>query len=331
MTDATQPIKPMAMTKAHLRNRLRPKAVHLLNKADKKLYRISAKHGRAHLLYRAEARLYAWLCRQAWFQSRYQANEVQQIQRFLAATAILQINPTLDAKQVIQQALLGNYLRWRWRQRFTQMPSALIASLFTVQGQEFLDAALQPKKGVVLTFAHSYTVYLVRYWLLASRPEPEFTILQASDAAQRMGMPFSPAASHSIHVRQLRQAKECLQQNGIVSIAADGLDGRKTLVLPLYQYPYPFRTAFARLAMSAGAVVLPVSARLDQRGYVVLIFHPPLQQGNDQEPYQQRVEQLVRQYAAFLHTEWAASPGNIPSRFMERYLLGAPHLDKADE
>ncbi len=327
MTDSTQGSTTGVLAEAKVHSRFGPKAAKLLNKVDRKLYQISARQGRAHLLYLVEARLYAWLCRQAWFQSRYQAHEVRQIQRFLDETAILKLNPALNAKQVIQQALLGNYLRWRWRQRFNSAQSP-ITTLFTVQGQEILEAAVQQKKGVILTFAHSYAVYLVRHWLLASRQEPEVTILNASNAAHSMGVPFSPATSHLIHTRQLYQAKECLQRNGIVSIAADGLDGHKTLVLPLYQYPYPFRTTFARLALRTGAVVLPVSARLDLHGRVGLIFHSALHPGADEEPRQQRMEQLIKQYAAFLHAEWAASPGNIPSRFMERHLLGLPQLDE---
>ena len=92
------------------------------------------------------------------------------------------------------------------------------------------------------------------------------------------------------------------------------------LLLPFLQRLRPFRTSFAELALLTGAVVLPVSAILDRQGIPEITFYPSFDVGDEAQPKSERIEQMVKQYAGFLETEWVKTPGNIRLLHIKDYL-----------
>jgi KDO2-lipid IV(A) lauroyltransferase len=275
-----------------------------------------------YVSYFVEARMYSWLYGQVWFQRAFKADNVRLVRNFLDATGLCAIDPALKLKQIVRRMLLGDKLRQRWRGKFEANPSCL-RDLIAVQGQENLERALQQKRGVILAMTHAYATHLVPPWLAVTRAEPQLTInyrgkigaakINNPQAASTKGNNFSRAT-------EIYEAMNCLRKNGIVGILSDGYKGEKQIVLQLYGHNRAFRLGFAELALQTGAVVLPVSVRLDLDGRVQLIYHSQLHSGEANDEHGQRVENLVRQYAGFLASEWAAAPGDITQRYVREYL-----------
>lgn len=291
------------------------------NSVSEKLYHVSSNYGMAHWFYLAEARYFAWLCGQPWAQQRFWVTEVAIIQRFLRATALLTLNSALDPKFIMQQALLGEVLRSRWQPRHKHFQPAQLASIVKVHGAEIFTAAYQQRRGVILTLYHAFASRFVSPWLASVGIKPQMRIERASKVASADGLTYAPAMDSMLNARQLHAAKNCLADAGVVHILQDGIHNAKgTIMLPFLQGVRPFRPSFAELALRTGAVILPVSAHLDRHGCIEITFCPALDAGGTGQPNSERIEQLLRQYASFLETEWLRVPGNITILLMKNYL-----------
>ena len=286
-----------------------------------KLYRVSSNYGVAHHLYLAEARYFAWLCGQPWAQQRFWASEVEMMQRFLRETNILKLNQKLEPKAIVHQALLGDTLHKRWLPWFNRFQPSQLASITTVRGQENFTTAYQQKCGIILTYYHGLASRFVLPWTTSVGVKPHVRIEPARVVANAAGLTYSPTMDAFLNARQLHAAKACLAEAGVVHILQDGLSGKTgVLLLPFLQRLRPFRTSFAELALLTGAVVLPVSAILDRQGIPEITFYPSFDVGDEAQPKSERIEQMVKQYAGFLETEWVETPGNIRLLHIKDYL-----------
>jgi hypothetical protein len=315
-----------------LMHSLSSRKTRLLHKIDHKLYLMSAKIQREPMLYRAEAQFFAWLCGQPWAQRRYWPAKVAVVERFLQQTNLLMANSQLTPTQVIQQALFcDNFIRhWRWRLN-TWQPQQL-AQIVTVRGWDAWRTAYEQRKGIILLSYHTLAARLILPWLAHAAVAPSLVLGSRYQVDNTGDLPNSPF----LYARQLHAARSCLAVGGVVQILPDGFQGSGGISLPLYQRTRLFRTAFAELALSTGAIVTPASAILNLAGKIEITFHPPLCVGEKSQPRSEQMEALVKQYVAFLHTEWCAAPGNISIGHMEQFLKNSnpivqegssPHVD----
>lgn len=306
----------MTMAKARSGSNLSSRQRRLLQSIENNLYSMSTGRQHAPRLYRAEVRYFAWLCGQPWAQRRYWPAKVAVVERFLQQTKLPTANARLTPTQVMHQALFcDNFIRhWRWRLS-TWQPQQL-AQVVTVRGWEAWRTAYEQSKGIILVTYHTLAARLIMPWLAHAGVEPSLVLGSKYRVDDRGDLPNSPF----LYARQLHAARSCLVAGGVVQILPDGFQGSGGISLPLYQRTRLFRTAFAELALSTGAIVTPASATLNLAGKIEITFHPPLCVGEKSQPHSEQIEALVKQYVAFLHTAWSAAPGNISIGHMEQFL-----------
>lgn len=322
----------MTGAQSKLRRSLSSRKTRLLQKIEYKLYLMSAKKQREPMLYLAEAQLFAWLCGQPWAQRRYWPAKVAVVERFLHQTNLPMANLQLTPSQVMQQTLFcDNFIRqWRWRLS-TWQPQQL-AQVVTVHGWEAWRTAYAQKRGIILISYHTLTARLILPWLAHAAGGPSLVLGSKYQVDDTGDLPNSPF----FYAHQLYAARSCLAAGGVVQILPDGFQGSGGISLPLYHRARLFRTAFAELALSTGAIVTPASAILNLAGKIEITLHPPLCVDEKSQPRSEQIEALMKQYVAFLHTAWCAAPGNISIGHMERFLKNStpivqegssPHVD----
>jgi hypothetical protein len=189
-----------------------------LRKIDNKLYTLSARLRREQPLYLAEARGFAWLCRQPWAQRRYWPKQVAVVQDFLRATDLARYDPALQPEQVIQQALFCDSFFRHWRSRLLAWPPAQLMPLMTVRGEEVWQSAYEQGKGVILLQYHTLAGRLVFPWLAYIGVQPRLSIDTARAIAKAAGESYSAEMALFLRARQLHAAKSCLEAGGVVRI-----------------------------------------------------------------------------------------------------------------
>lgn len=310
----------MTVQQLHPSQSLEARVQRHLNRISRKLYRATVRYQRESVLYFVEARLFAWLCGQPWAQQRYWAKEVELVHTFLRRTKLLDHNPALTMSEVTQLALFGYCFSDRWFQRMTTWSPQQLAQVITVHGWEQWLAAQQRGRGVILTHYHVYPTQLVWVWLTAMGVQQLNTVRNGRMAAQEAGVVYTPEIVPFLYARQLHAAKACLEAGGAVRILPDGFGGKGGISLPFYQHMRSFRTSFAELALRTGASALPVSTTLDLHGKVAITFHAPFVIRDSRQSHSGQIEQLVQEFATFLHDAWAKTPGTIRMGYMGRFL-----------
>lgn len=74
----------------------------------------------------------------------------------------------------------------------------------------------------------------------------------------------------------LLHTRQVLQCGGVVMVAADGLQGNQTVDVPFWGRQRPFRIGAAELAVTTGAVLLPVHIHFDAQGHIDVEIAAPL-------------------------------------------------------
>lgn len=306
----------MTMAKARHGRNLSSRQRRLLQSIENNLYSMSTGRQHAPRLYRAEVRYFAWLCGQPWAQRRYWPAKVAVVERFLQQTKLPMANARLTPAQVMHQALFCDNFIHQWRWRLSTWQPQQLAQVVTVRGWEAWRTAYEQSKGIILVTYHTLAARLIMPWLAHAGVEPSLVLGSKYQVDDTGDLPNSPF----LYARQLHAARSCLVAGGVVQILPDGFQGSGGISLPLYQRTRLFRTAFAELALSTGALVTPTSATLNLAGKIEITFHPPLCVGEKSQPRSEQIEALVKQYVAFLHTAWSAAPGNISIGHMEQFL-----------
>ena len=197
-----------------------------------------------------------------------------------------------------------------------------------------LQEACRAGHGVVLVCGHMPSIFALP--LVLSRAGYDHTLVGLPNKliyGMGLGQLYGDSliinkniSSKSLFIGQLKRGKQVLARGGIVEIAADEYQGfSKGLPLAFLGRRREFKTGFAKLALSANAVVIPVSADVDKRGLINFRFHQPLQaSGTDQNA---RVASLVEQFAAFLRAQWVSNLGDVIALQILKYL----QLPRVDE
>jgi lauroyl/myristoyl acyltransferase len=223
------------------------------------------------------------------------------------------------------QHLVRSAYRQAWR---THMEELLLSKLgpdniddwLQLEGQEHLDAALQRGKGVVWLYPHAGPVMLMiaglahrgyRYTQYAARGlppaemaerHPELLATNRWRAAVRKSREANEDAVPARYISldtSVRELLRRLQDNEIVGLAYDGRIGRGW-----WQTEYLGRQALLspgpyKLAIAAGATVLPVFCHSPQSGPGVCQIGAPLSPGKDWPELAQQV--LQRQESWIRH------------------------------
>lgn len=120
-------------------------------------------------------------------------------------------------------------------------------------------------------------------------------------------------------LKQVFRARKVLQAGGILHIAADGVRGLSGRAIPFLKRERVFPASVAELALASNAAIVPTFGMLDTSGRIKLELLPPLAMPDPALAHEERIMQIIEQYAKLLQEHWLACPGAIHKGEMKIY------------
>ncbi len=203
-----------------------------------------------------------------------------------------------------------------------------VEKYFPMINLEGLEHAYQQGKGVILLSFHGTPrnelfSLLAKHFNLVSIPTISYqTPLRQSwyDTNRNQlteEMAFTMNAEIALHGQRI------LQQGGIVNILSDTNDlSGKTYKICIGKRIYQMKGGFAELALNTGAVIIPYSRYCLPDGRVQTEFHHPMEAGTGER--QTRIENMLKQYAAFIEQCWLSHPEAISWARMKNHMGRLP-------
>lgn len=283
----------------------------------------SAARGGAEIAHRINARWLKFLCSRAPVQKSVWPEDADFLRHFAAVFDL----PPAERRKFLGLSLLGRLWRALYFDALDQGPPELVAQLTRVTGWEHFERGRQDGAGLILVPVHTqFARLLITY--LRHRGHDGLSVGLTSDKLERKGLQ-TPAAKRFELARQMHEAKQLLQQGGIVFNPPDArqnLDNARAV--EFFGRQRQIAAGFAELALKTGARVVPVAYRFTPRGSFVLAFGAAFDVPGPSSTHDERVDSLVDQYAVFLRDEWLRYPSNIPWNHLLYYCL-LPEADPA--
>lgn len=313
------------MTKSSSRQQanIRSRYMRVLRDIWLRLYRISVAWGLERPYFQASCVL-AWRLLGSYpVQKAFFPIQVDLIQQFMHATGL---QATHSVPQTVQQRLLESTLmKWRYENAADCLSAKDIKRYFVFKNWHLFEQAQRSGRGVLFVLSH-YGLPKVFIALMRQRGYHGKVIrLRIKQRLQAEGREVTQINRMLMSASDLMIAQEALTDGGIAYILSDGNHGAVAGVRALFGQMRPFRGGFAELAMTTGAVIMPVTAVPRKDGQVCITFFEPLDSGSAAINHQARVEHLITQYAEHLTQIYAHSPGSVRLNFMHRFLYDEPN------
>jgi len=280
------------------------------------------------LPYPVGARLLERLCRTRWVQLSLFRRQLNLLHQGIAA-----LNLTPGAKHIIQHSLRANFLRFYRLAALAYCPSERINQWLQVEGLELLQDAHRQGKGVIILNSHTTLAHILSLALSRNGFNELLTVGDDAMKLDLLGMQEVNPASATVgapkimyFLRQLQEAKRILKQGGVVQVAADGSYGASIVEAPFFGHRRPFRTGFAELSATTGAVSLPAIVTIMPGGVVRVVFHAPFLDNPPESGQRAQVAALMSQYIDFNRRLWSSQLGDLKWRQIQRF-LDLPLLD----
>jgi lauroyl/myristoyl acyltransferase len=289
-------------------------------------------YGQAVLPYAPGARLLSAFCGNRLVQTLLFSQQCRLIHAFLSEL------PGSQTEAEVLRTSLASQIWKNWRlTALSRSTPQQFQTWVNIIGLDILQHAYQQGRGVILLSSHSALTQITRF-VLARMKIVDFLSLgnnfyEIEDAElQRMAYHSKQEqrqAEMPKLIGQLYRGKKVLERGGVFGIAGDGYHGESGVTIPFHGRQRHFRAGFAELAVRTGATVIPVFISAQPAGHVQVAFDAPLKPGSSDSGHAERVESLIRQYAALLEQYWARAPGNVTWKFIERF-LAAPRWEPSE-
>lgn len=282
-----------------------------------RLYRMSARLGLESFFFRASYALAARLLGSRRVQQTFFPSQVALVKNFLQRTGLQATHPVTPA--VRQLLLEETVLLWRYASNLSDKWSATeIERDFVVENWGLFEQAHSAGRGVLLLLSH-YGLHRAIFPFMRQRGY-DGPIVYANAKRRRLPAGYVMADLERMlrSAQDLVEAQHALTAGGIAYILPDGTYGGAAITLPFYDRKRHFKIGFAELVVSSGACAMPVTAVPRADGKLCITFYPPFTDSSPNMSQPERVEMLVRQYAAHLAHLWVLSPAS--AHHMHRHL-----------
>jgi acyl carrier protein len=231
---------------------------------------------------------------------------------------------TSSASDVLQAATQPFWSEiWRLGQQGT--PNEL-AVQFSFAGWEALELAYQRDRGVILISYHSPGLPLVSQAIsrrLGCEPiltNVQYGGFQANRRGAQQARFLASELTAATSERTVRSYQQ-LRRGGIVHFANDhGYTLNETMACRVADRQYQFKTSFAEMARSTGAVIVPTFAFCTPQGQIHEVFLSPFAFDAADSAPERFTRIALDQYADFLQRSWCAQPASLQWGVIERHL-----------
>lgn len=267
-------------------------------------------------VYRSSMRMLRAMCGERWVQITVFPEETQLVETFLDSSGLAPGAPRGD----VRNSLLGNVWTRAWTGVLLKLERKDFAAVCRVTGAGHLRAVMDAGKSAVLVHRHNLFTQLFWRWLEHEKLEPGVTLRQWTWG--RGGNEVQDKKTSALEgARELHTALQTLRRGGLVNVLADGHQGGSHfLTLPFFNRERPFRRTFAELVVAANVPVIPVDLTMRAGGKILMEISSPMEDDSDRDNSQERVDRLVRAYAAHLERIWRSHPADIPWSQMRWHL-----------
>lgn len=196
-------------------------------------------------------------------------------------------------KEVIKRAFIISCQNELEVLLYPRLTPSIAQSLVKCEGLEYLNEALEKRKGVILLFAHfganqmimpaiGYRGYKMNQISAPATvwkeklPNKKFTPMGEKALEIRWKHERSLPVKHINVFGSFKDAFLCLKRNEIIGIAIDGGGGKDRIDVDFLGRKALFSIGAIKIAMRTGCTVLPTFMVRDKKGYNIMIIEPPL-------------------------------------------------------
>jgi amino acid adenylation domain-containing protein len=207
-------------------------------------------------------------------------------------------------------------------------PLEKLNRFFSVDGLEYVDAALRENRGVILVTYHGvanrFSVAALPR-LLSGRTIPTLGLSQAVRLSREKNLPPNRINEAAVLANMAIEGHRLLKQGGILQVIPDiGYDASDGLPLAIGGYRFLIKPGFAELAILADAAVIPfyTTRRID--GSIYSRVFPPFARPSGDPDRKNRVYDLLSQYAEFVDRAWKTAPESLLWQVIDTHLNRPP-------
>lgn len=274
-----------------------------------------AKSGHSLKVYRSSFELYGRLAAERWAQLTIWPEETALIERF-AREAGLPGEP----QAMVQKSLLLHAAAATWRRMLQGLGRDALLRLCVARGEEHLRAALDAKRGVLIAHCHTVFAPLFWSWLEHKGIAPGVTLGHwAWEQGRKAGDRTDPKRAVPEMARELFAASQTLRAGGLAHVFGDGVQGSRQTEIAFCNRRRGFRSTFAEMAVAADATTLSAAVSMGADGRMTMEIEPSFTD-DASLPRAERVERLVREYAARLEKRWQREAAQLPWGDMTTHL-----------
>lgn len=212
-----------------------------------------------------------------------------------------------------------------WRESCLSDPG-IFAEYVTVKGIEYIQAAQDAGRGIILAMMHSRLKGLPKFipelasrtiGAIANLPPERLEFYGMGDLAYKTGA-FASRTIPSARVAQIHNAHRLLAKGDTVIMFMDTYEGVGGIAVPFLGRQRPIRPGIGELALDTGATILPLQPWLHDDGRMTLELKEPLQASGVSR--EEQLLSLMTQQVVVMETMWRENPGQMDAEAMKLQL-----------
>lgn len=285
----------------------------------------NSERGIRNIPYGVGSRMISWFCKTDFAHQEFFKKKIPAFREFL-----MQIHDKQDKRKATSEYLQVNFLHgWR-TSKLSHLNDRKYRKYVHFTGLDLFEEEYKKGKGVVLVNSHygfpAFALSLFPrlgykdfYTILAERGPDTIKYSGIRDDS-KPNLLVAERASSGEMFSLLFQAKQKLEEGGILHVLGDGQHGRSSHSLKFMGKIRGFRASFAELGISSGASIIPVLVTPAGKSKVLVEFFAPLDKGSEEADHQERLDMIVEQYAMILESKWKEKPQYVNGGFVDVHI-----------